>query len=147
MKKFLLALATLGTLVTANAADVGVSVSIGDPHFYGQITIGDYPRPQLLYERPVVIVQQPRPYEPIYLRVPPGHAKNWARYCAGYNACGRPVYFVRDDWYTNVYAPRYRHDHDDHRWEHDDRRWNNDDRGHDRGHGHGRGHDHWKDRD
>jgi hypothetical protein len=26
---------------------------------------------------------------------------------AEYNACGRPVYFVRDDWYQREYVPRY----------------------------------------
>jgi len=59
------------------------------------------------------------------LRVPPGHQKNWKRYCGRYEACGRPVYFVRDDWYNNVYAPQYRERHRDH------------DRGHGKEHGHG----------
>ena len=31
--------------------------------------------------------------QPIYLHVPPGHAKNWRKHCAHYNACGQPVYF------------------------------------------------------
>ncbi len=39
----------------------------------------------------------------------PGHEKHWRKHCAQYNACGRPVYFVRDDWYNNEYVPRYRH--------------------------------------
>ena len=57
---------------------------------------------------------------PIYLRVPPGHEKKWNKHCASYNACGRPVYFVRDDWYRNTYVPQYqmRGDRDDDR--HDD---------------------------
>ena len=49
--------------------------------------------------------------EPLYLRVPPGHSRDWKRYCGRYDACGRPVYFVRNDWYNNVYSPRYREDH------------------------------------
>ena len=48
---------------------------------------------------------------PLYLRVPPGHARDWRRYCGRYDACGAPVYFVQDTWYRNVYAPRYRADH------------------------------------
>jgi hypothetical protein len=41
--------------------------------------------------------------------VTPGHEKH----CAQYNACGRPVYFVRDDWHYNEYVPRHRHGGDD----------------------------------
>ena len=32
---------------------------------------------------------------PLYLHVPPGHAKKWSQHCARYNACNRPVYFVK----------------------------------------------------
>lgn len=41
--------------------------------------------------------------QPIYLHVPPGHAKNWRSYCGRYDACGQPVYFVRS-WYQRYYA-------------------------------------------
>ena len=96
------------------AADVGVSINIGEPGFYGQIDIGRFPAPQVLYPQPVLI--SPAPYAvrpgPIYLRVPPGHAKHWDKHCREYDACGRPVYFVQDRWYNDVYAPRYReHEH------------------------------------
>jgi len=47
----------------------------------------------------------------MYLHVPPGHEKKWRKHCAKYNACGRPVYFVRHDWYNNVYVPRHREQH------------------------------------
>jgi hypothetical protein len=64
----------------------------------------------LIYAEPVVI--QPVPVgvvrQPIYLHVPPGHAKNWRKHCGKYNACGQPVYFVQENWYNNVYVPRYR---------------------------------------
>ena len=97
------------------AADVGVSIHIGEPGFYGQIDIGRLPTPQVIYSRPVLINRAPyvvRP-SPIYLRVPPGHAKHWDKHCREYDACGRPVYFVQDRWYNDVYAPRYReHEHD-----------------------------------
>jgi opacity protein-like surface antigen len=141
MKRMLLAAALAVTAVApALAADVGVSVSIGQPGFYGRIDIGNYPQPQVIYPQPVVFA--PAPYavvqRPIYLRVPPGHAKNWGKHCGRYAACGQPVYFVQDGWYENVYAPHYREDHrHDRRDRRDDR--DEDHRGKGRGHGkHGR---------
>lgn len=94
------------------AADVGVSVNIGEPGFYGQINIGNYPQPQVIYQQPVIVERGPD-YDdrPIYLRVPPGYERHWGRHCAAYHACGRRVYFVRDDWYNRVYAPHYREEH------------------------------------
>lgn len=113
MKIFLLVAAMAVTTTPALAADVGVSISVGQPGFYGRIDIGDFPQPQLVYPTPVII--RPAPpnvvYQPVYLRVPPGHAKNWRKHCRKYNACGQPVYFVQDDWYNNEYAPRYREKH------------------------------------
>jgi len=143
-------------IVPAMAADVGVSISVGDPNFYGRIDLGDYPRPRLIYERPVII-ERPAVRvieEPLYLRVPPGHAKRWRYYCGRYGACGRQVYFVQDAWYRDVYVPRYherhgdwhdRYDRDD--WKHDRKEWKHDrkewkhDRHDDHGHGHGRDRD------
>lgn len=95
---------------SALAADVGVSVSIGQPGFYGRIDIGNAPPPVLVYPQPVVVVQPVRvvqPVQPVYLHVPPGHAKNWSKHCHKYDACSRPVYFVKDDWYNNVYVPHH----------------------------------------
>ena len=69
--------------------------------------------------------------QPVYLRVPPGHEKHWSKHCAKYGACGRPVYFVREDWYQHEYVPYYR-DHDDDR---------DDDHGHGKGKGKSHGHD------
>ena len=92
------ALLGVAVLAPAQAADVGVSISVGQPGFYGRIDIGNMPQPVLMYPQPVVI--QPAPVrvvrEPLYLRVPPGHARKWSRYCGRYNACGYPVYFVQD---------------------------------------------------
>jgi hypothetical protein len=140
--KFVIALAALIT-APAMAADVGVSISIGQPGFYGQIDMGNYSRPPVLYARPVVIQRIPRGEirEPLYLRVPNGHARNWRRYCSRYDACGRPVYFVRDDWYNNVYAPRYRDEHRNGRGDRDEHGGHND-HDHDRNHGdqHDQGH-------
>ena len=27
--------------------------------------------------------------------------RHWRKHCARYDACGRPVYFVQEDWYRN----------------------------------------------
>ena len=137
MNNLMLVMAIILSAAQANAADVGVSVSIGQPGFYGRIDIGDAPRPEIIYAKPVVIAPPHRRggEEPIYLRVPPGHEKKWSKHCKKYDACGRPVYFVKDNWYKEVYAPRHRasggqgegHDRDQDRG-----------KGHDKGHGHDR---------
>ncbi|HKB84164.1 MAG TPA: hypothetical protein VKD04_13300 [Burkholderiales bacterium] len=141
MKHFLCALAVTVAAVTtpAIAADVGVSVQIGEPGFYGRIDIGNFPQPQVIYPQPVVI--QPAPVgvvrQPVYLRVPPKHAKNWRKYCRKYDACGQPVYFVEDRWYKDEYAPRYR---EGHRGDHGEHHGDDRDRGRDRDHDKGKGH-------
>lgn len=115
MKRFaiaaLIVAATLSTSILA--ADVGVSVTIGQPGFYGRIVINDYPYPppRVIYRQPRVIERVYMEREPIYMRVPPGHAKNWRKYCHQYHACGERVYFVHDDWYRHEYSPTYREYH------------------------------------
>jgi hypothetical protein len=96
---------------TAQAADVGVSVNISQPGFYGRIDIGRVPSPVVIYPQPIIIEQHPAAVvrQPIYLRVPPGHEKHWDKHCARYKACGQPVYFVQDRWYQQEYAPHYAH--------------------------------------
>lgn len=138
----LLGIALIAVAAPASA-QIGVSVHIGEPGYYGRIDIGDYPRPRLIYAEPLII-ERVRIREPIYLHVPPGHAKDWRKHCKHYDACARPVYFVDDRWYQDEYVPRYRerhgkggHDHDD-RHDHDDHgpgkgKGNN-------GKGHGKGH-------
>lgn len=153
MKLFLLAILLVAANPPARATDFGVSLSVGDPGFYGRLDIGDYPAPQLLYSRPRIIERVPYGRPPIYMRVPPGHARNWRRHCSAYNACDEQVYFVRDNWYNREYIPRYqerygqryegRHDGRGDRRDHDHGGRNDHDRGdgndHDRG-GNGRGH-------
>lgn len=98
----------------AQADDLGVSISIGQPGFYGQITLGNrYPVPQVIYQNPRVVMPPavPMQQQPIYLHVPPGHAKKWSKHCHRYNACHLPVYFVQEDWYNNVYVPYYANQH------------------------------------
>lgn len=112
MKQLLIAAAVVAaTITTAQAADVGVSVSIGQPGFYGQIDIGNFPRPQVINAQPVIIQRGPDERPPVYLHVPPGHAKHWSRHCHEYNACGERVFFVQDNWYNREYAPRYQEEH------------------------------------
>jgi len=110
MKRILQALALAAAAASPIAANAGVSVSIGEPGFYGRIDIGGMPPPRLIYAQPMEVYRAPVGVvrEPIYLRVPPGHAKHWSRHCREYDACDRPVYFVQDRWYQNVYVPRYR---------------------------------------
>lgn len=110
MKRFIAALALAVAGASPLAANAGVSVSIGEPGFYGRIDIGGMPPPRLIYAQPLEIYRPPVGVvrEPIYLRVPPGHAKHWSRHCREYGACDRPVYFVQDRWYQDVYVPRYR---------------------------------------
>ncbi len=111
MKRFLFAAVLAIAAIPALAADVGVSVSIGQPGFYGRIDIGDYPRPRLIYRQPVVIERVSVRRPPIYLHVPPGHAKNWRKHCRAYNACGERVYFVQNSWYDREYVPYYQQRH------------------------------------
>ena len=123
--KRLIRIAVLGAAcaagaIPAMAANVGVSINIGQPGYYGRIDIGAYPPPVVMYPQPVVI--QPQPHyvgEPIYLRVPPGHAHRWSHHCQRYGACGQPVYFVQEEWYREAYAPRYVREHQGHSAGHD----------------------------
>jgi predicted DNA-binding transcriptional regulator AlpA len=128
MKRYLIAAAIIaGTLATtAMASDVGVSVSIGQPGFYGRIDVGDFPRPVVLYRQPRVIEVVPASRPPIYMRVPPGHARHWDKHCYKYGACGERVYFVRDEWYQREYVPRYQERHSHRRDRYDDHRHGND---------------------
>ncbi len=98
-------------LSTAYAADVGISISLGQPGFYGQIDIGDYPPPRLLYAEPVIVEHVVVVEQPIYLRVQPDHVKHWETYCSEYQACGRQVYFIEDSWYEDVYVTDYNKKH------------------------------------
>ena len=151
MKRFFITAAVVAATAATPvlAADVGVSVSIGQPGFYGRIDIGDFPQPEVIFRQPVVIERGPVERPPIYLRVPPGHAKHWSKHCREYNACGERVYFVQDGWYNREYAPRYEERHRDRQ---DGRRneRRDDDRGNDgndrRGKGHGNGEGRGRDR-
>lgn len=96
-------MAALGAAtLSAQAADVGVSVQIQQPGVYGRIDLGRFPQPQVVVAQPVLVAPPPQhlaPPPPAYLWVPPGHQKHWRQHCHRYQACGQPVYFVRDGWY------------------------------------------------
>ena len=146
MKRFLIAAAIAATTATipALAADVGVSISIGQPGFYGRIDIGDFPQPQVIYRQPILVERVPANSPPIYLRVPPGHRKHWSKHCHKYNACGERVLFVQDNWYSREYVPRYQEQHrergDERRDERGDEHRGNKKNGH-----HGNDRDHERD--
>jgi hypothetical protein len=113
MKRCLIAAAIAAFTITTPVAatDTGVSVSIGQPGFYGRIDIGDFPQPQVIFAQPMIIKRGSTNRPPVYLRVPPGHAKHWSKHCREYNACGERVFFVQDNWYTHEYVPRYQERH------------------------------------
>ncbi|WP_233492844.1 hypothetical protein [Chromobacterium sp. ATCC 53434] len=136
MKHVMTAAVMIAASLASLPSQAGVSISVGEPGFYGQIDIGGVPAPQVLYPQPVIVQPVPVVAPPIYLRVPPDHARHWNRYCMQYHACNRRVFFVKDDWYNRVYVPHYRQyhhdngrhegwrdDHHDHHDEHHDDRW------------------------
>ena len=114
MKAFLYLTLFALTASPAFAGEVAVSISLGQPGFYGRIDIGDFPQPRLIYAEPIVVERVVVVQQPIYLRVQPSHVKNWKSHCHQYQACGRPVYFVSDDWYDGVYVPAYKVKHAKH---------------------------------
>ena len=110
MKHLLCAIAVWTLSAPVFASDVAVSVRVAQPGFYGRIDIGNLAPPQLVYAEPIVI--RPVPVgvvrQPVYLHVPPGHAKNWRKHCGRYGACDQPVYFVQQSWYDDVYVAHWR---------------------------------------
>jgi hypothetical protein len=129
LRKYLLTIlsawAAVFTAPAWSAVDVGVGITIREPGVYGRIELGSLPPPPVLYPQPVIItrpavvVQQP----PMYLYVPPGHAKNWGKHCGRYNACARPVYFVQEHWVEERYEERHgrgKHKNKHKRNKHDD---------------------------
>lgn len=140
MKRALLAAVVLASIQAAHAdVSVGTTITIGEPNFYGVINIGDVPEPpRLVYREPRVIEHVTVVREPVYLRVPPGHAKHWDKHCHAYHACARPVYFVEDGWYQHTYAPVYKAKHHKGHGGHKHKSHHGKDKGH-KGGGHGKG--------
>jgi hypothetical protein len=69
------------------------------PGVYGRIQVRQGPPPPLLSPHPVVAARELGPIrgKPVYLYVPTGQVRKWSRYCERYQACERPVFFVRVD--------------------------------------------------
>lgn len=128
----LLVLAAAGLAAASAGAQtsVGVSIGIQQPGVYGRIDIGNQPPPVVVYPEPVIVMPGRVRHEPVYLYVPPGHQKKWDKHCGRYDACGRPVYFVREEWV---------------RERHEAHRGRGGKHGHDKGHGHGNKHGRHKD--
>lgn len=122
---------------SANAGDLGVNVILSGelrPGVYGQVELGNAPRPVMVYDYPVM-VREERVYryaEPVYLSVPPAYISNWSHHCGYYHACGRRVYFVRTAEYDDYYrAPRHHHHYyEEQRVYREDRHHDHHDRGH-----------------
>lgn len=129
---------------SAHAGDLGIRIMLSGqvvPGVYGQVQIGNDRPPAVVYAQPMLVEPIAAPPPPIYLHVPPGHARNWRKHCREYNACNRPVYFVR----SAEYDPEYQRHYADHERERDEerRRWEDRERHEGRDHGNGR----WRDGD
>jgi hypothetical protein len=138
-------LSVLGLVITgagsARAGELNINVILSGqvaPGVYGQVQLGNNAPPPVVYAQPMLI--QPPTYAlappPVYLHVPPEHASHWREHCREYNACDRPVYFVRSAEYEPGYARR-EHDHDhvherDHEHADDHDHAHHDDHDHDR---------------
>jgi hypothetical protein len=117
MKRFVIA-----ALIVCSAApvlaetSVGVSVGIHQPGVYGRIDFGSFPQPAVIYSQPIIIAPQPRVVraQSVYLYVPPGHQKNWAKHCSKYGACGQPVFFVQESWVRERYEMQQHRGQDGH---------------------------------
>lgn len=147
----LISLAAMSALLAGGVAQAATPYATASvqgalaPGVYGRIDIGNAPPPPLVYVQPVIIQRAPVFVEqpPLYLHVPPGHAKKWSKHCARYNACNRPVYFVKvrgDDDFERRRGKDWDRGYRDNRG---DREWGHGD-DHDRGHGNGKGKGHDK---
>ena len=69
------------------------------PGVYGRIEVGRSPPPPVIYAQPVIVTRTvpATQAKPVYLYVPSGQVRRWAKHCGKYRACELPVYFVRMD--------------------------------------------------
>jgi hypothetical protein len=104
------AIAIVTTAPLASAADKDANAVIAGPvtpGVYGRVSVANKPLPPLVYEQ-AMFVERPDTagrVEPLYLHVPPEHAKNWRKYCDKYQACDHPVFFVKSAEYEPGYEP------------------------------------------
>ena len=68
MKKIILFAALASSLLSvesASAQNVNLSVQFGQPGFYGQLDVGNFPQPQLIYREPRIVYRSPAPLPPL----------------------------------------------------------------------------------
>ena len=103
-----IAIVTAAPLAMAGNQDAGAVITGPvTPGVYGRVDIANKPLPALVYEQ-AMFVDRPDTagkVEPLYLHVPPEHAKNWKKYCGKYQACDHPVFFVKSAEYEPGYEP------------------------------------------
>lgn len=89
-----------------------VNISIGDSGYWGAIPMMNGLRPDVWNTTPIVAIGAAIAGASIlYLNVPEAQRRDWRHYCSRYDACGRPVRFVKNNWYRDHYAPEYRRQH------------------------------------
>lgn len=119
--------AAAGLALLLGAASAGastqVNISIGDSGYRGVLPALSGWRPEVWNSSPVVAIGAAAAgLAAVYLNVTDSERRDWKRHCGKYDACGRPVYFVKNDWYRGTYAPEYRRRHPAHPAYHDDHR-------------------------
>ncbi len=105
MKRLLASAGLLGVALAAGATAQDqrhVNATAGGPlrpGIYGRIELRGPTPPPLVWAQPVVVSPPPEGAsgKPLYLYVPPGHVRRWAQHCAKWQACEKPVLFVRMD--------------------------------------------------
>ena len=146
LSPILIASALAAAATCAEAQNVSVNAVITGqvvPGVYGQVVLGNQPPPPVVYQQPMIVQPPPvvmgaPPVQPIYLHVPPGHAKHWRKHCHEYHACDRPVYFVRSAEYEPGFdrarweREHEHHGHGHHDEDHGDHEHGDHDRDHDR---------------
>jgi hypothetical protein len=107
----------VATLVMVAGSQIAAADGIGTraaastpatPGVYGRLDVDSKQLPPLVYEQPMFIEapETAGKVAPLYVHVPPEHAKNWKKYCAKYQACKQPVYFVKSAEYEPGYDPK-----------------------------------------
>ncbi len=114
--KSIIASGLLGAAALLGAGAAQAQVSIGAPiapGIYGRVDIGNGYYPQLYADTPFIVNDYYRNRAPVYMYVPDNHRRAWRNYCDRYDACDRPVYFVREGRRHYKYEDR-----DERQWRH-----------------------------
>lgn len=93
-------------------ASTQINISIGDSGYWGVLPALTGYRPEVWNNSPIVAIGTAvAGLSAIYLNVPDAERHDWKNHCRKYDACNRPVHFVKNDWYRDQYAPEYRRQH------------------------------------